>query len=132
MSQNAKYASIASVVYNHIPDLLFVGFYIVENGEEIHIGPYQSKILASAIIKKGKGVCGTAWEEKKAQIWNNIKECKNYIACDSETKSEIVIPVLDNNKKNVVAVFDIDSVTQNRFLDQDVISIEKIVSLLYK
>jgi L-methionine (R)-S-oxide reductase len=63
------------------PEFNFVGFYEVDQGV-LKIGPYQSDILAAPFIEIGKGVCGTCWQEASTQIVNNVKLCKNYIACD--------------------------------------------------
>ncbi|EAS02167.1 GAF domain protein, putative (macronuclear) [Tetrahymena thermophila SB210] len=138
----AKLTSIASVVKNLIPDFFFVGFYVVvdeldsqgnKTGNKVlEVGPYQSTILATPRIAIGKGVCGTAWQEAKTQVVNNVKECKNYIACDNETLSEVVIPVFNKTTNEVVAVFDIDSTTLNRFTPFDVEQLEKITALVYQ
>lgn len=104
-----RMSSMASVLKNAFKDdYWFCGFYTMKNAEWLEIGPYQSSILATADIKLGKGVCGTAAETKETQIVEDVKKCQNYIACDAETKSEIVVPVF-NKAGDLVAVLDIDS-----------------------
>lgn len=126
----SKMATISSALKKEFEDLKFVGFYIVENTkkEYLEIGPYVSDIIATPIIKLGNGVCGSSWKEKKVLIENNVAKCNNYIACDEETKSEIVVPVYaKENIEEVIAVWDIDSVIVDRFDDIDVTNISFIV-----
>jgi GAF domain-containing protein len=123
----AKMASLSSVLRIHFEDLKFVGFYIVQNGEEayLEIGPYVSDILATPKIGYGKGVCGTSWKEAKPVIINNVSKCNNYIACDEETQSEIVLPIIKNDK--VIAVWDIDSIILDRFDEVDENNLEYLI-----
>jgi len=125
-----KMATVSSALRKEFEDLKFVGFYIVENSkkEYLEIGPYVSDIIATPIIKLGNGVCGSSWKEKKILIENNVAKCNNYIACDEETKSEIVVPVFSQeNKDEVIAVWDIDSIYLDRFDDIDISNISFIV-----
>lgn len=125
-----KMATVSSALRKEFEDLKFVGFYRVEKTkkEYLEIGPYVSDIIATPIIKLGNGVCGSSWKEKKILIENNVAKCNNYIACDDETKSEIVLPVFSKeNKDEVIAVWDIDSVILDRFDDVDVENISFIV-----
>jgi L-methionine (R)-S-oxide reductase len=126
LSLIAKMASVSSVLRSHFEDLKFVGFYIVKDENWLEIGPYVSDILATPKIAFGKGVCGTCWEEGKTTIVNNVQKCNNYIACDEETNSEIVLPVIIDNK--VVAVWDVDSVNVDRFDSVDQSNLEQIVT----
>mmetsp|Transcript_20300 Transcript_20300/g.56222 ORF Transcript_20300/g.56222 Transcript_20300/m.56222 type:complete len:125 (-) Transcript_20300:29-403(-) len=94
----------------------FVGFYItklVNDEKTLHIGPFQGHVFATGIIPYGKGVCGTAAEQATTQIVADVSACDNYIACDNETKSEIVVPVFGpaaaDGARDVVAVLDVDS-----------------------
>jgi L-methionine (R)-S-oxide reductase len=80
--------------------------------------------LATPRISLGKGVCGETWQRGQTIIVSDVKNCKNYIACDSATKSEIVIPIWDHKEKvgiqqEIVAVWDIDSAIINRFDEVD-------------
>ncbi len=83
----------------------WVGFYFVEHNELI-LGPFQGPIACTR-IQIGKGVCGSAWQEKRTLIVEDVDAFPGHIACSSESKSEIVVPVLKNDK--VVAVLDVDS-----------------------
>lgn len=133
----SKYTSICSVLKQNFPDFHFVGFYLVVDlidlndkktlEKALEIGPYQSTILATPRIGYGKGVCGTCWEQKKTIIENDVTICKNYIACDGETLSEIVVPVWEGEE--VVAVLDIDCNEKNKFDELDIKYLEEIVKL---
>ncbi len=125
LSMTAKMASLSSVVRMHFADLKFVGFYVVKDAEYLEIGPYVSDILATPKIGFGKGVCGTAWKEAKTVIINNVAKCNNYIACDEETQSEIVLPVIRDG--NVIAVWDIDSINLDRFDEVDQTNLEYLI-----
>eukprot|EP01015_Nassula_variabilis_P035039 TRINITY_DN872_c0_g1_i4.p2 TRINITY_DN872_c0_g1~~TRINITY_DN872_c0_g1_i4.p2 ORF type:complete len:102 (-),score=18.58 TRINITY_DN872_c0_g1_i4:102-407(-) len=94
---------------------------------------YQSVILATPFINYGKGVCGTCWATKQVQIVNDISTCDNYIACDEETKSEVVIPVFYDSTatSEVRAVFDVDSIHKDRFDEIDEKYIQELVNFLY-
>ncbi len=85
---------------------LWVGFYLVK-GDELVLGPFQGPIACTR-IKKGKGVCGTAWEQAKILVVDDVNRFPGHIACSVLSKSEIVVPVY-NNKKEIIAVLDIDS-----------------------
>ncbi len=126
----SKMATVSSALKKEFEDLKFVGFYIVENTkkEYLEIGPYVSDIIATPIIKFGNGVCGSTWKEKKILIENNVAKCNNYIACDEETKSEIVVPIFSKETEGeVIAVWDIDSIYLDRFDEIDVENISFIV-----
>jgi L-methionine (R)-S-oxide reductase len=90
---------------------LWIGFYIVR-GEELVLGPFQGPIACTR-IKKGKGVCGTSWAEKKTLIVPDVEKFPGHIACSSLSKSEIVIPIIRSGF--VTAVLDIDSIELANF-----------------
>ena len=124
-------ATINSILKSNFKELVFVGFYLVRSldGENIlEIGPYQGDVLACARIDFGNGVCGTSAQRKETVIVENVKEFENYIACDSETNSEIVVPVIANGE--LTAVFDVDSSEIGFFNDIDKEWLEKIVRYL--
>jgi L-methionine (R)-S-oxide reductase len=125
LSMTARMASLSSIIRTNFEDLKFVGFYIVKEENILEIGPYVSDILATPKIGFGKGVCGTCWEEGKTIIINNVAKCKNYIACDEETQSEIVLPVTVGDK--VIAVWDIDSTQVDRFDAVDQTNLEQLI-----
>ena len=102
----------------------WVGFYRVV-GEELVLGPFQGP-LACTRIRKGKGVCGTAWQKAETVIVPDVEEFPGHIACSSLTKSEIVVPVFKG--KDVVAVLDIDSERLANFDETDKSFLEKMVT----
>ena len=105
---------------------LWVGFYLVKNNELV-LGPFQGPIACTR-IRYGKGVCGTSWQESKTLIVPDVEKFPGHIACSSLSKSEIVVPVIRNEK--VVAVLDVDSERLNQFDETDKIYLEKIVELI--
>ena len=105
-------------------DFFWVGFYLVDDNKLI-LGPFQGP-LACTEIKFGKGVCGTAWSERKTIVVGDVHQFPGHIACSSETNSEIVLPVI-NAEGKVVAVLDIDSITFNDFDAVDQKYLEKLL-----
>ena len=105
---------------------LWVGFYIVKN-KELVLGPFQGPVACTR-IKKGKGVCGTAWQNAKTLIVSDVEKFPGHIACSSLSKSEIVIPLLKNKK--VVAVLDVDSDELDKFDETDKKYLEEIVDAI--
>jgi len=104
----------------------WVGFYIVKR-EELVLGPFQGTIACTR-IKYGKGVCGTAWKEKRIVIVDDVEQFPGHIACDAASRSEIVIPLF--NKDEVIAVLDIDSEHLNHFDETDAQYLNEIVKLI--
>ncbi|NCG31213.1 MAG: GAF domain-containing protein [Bacteroidetes bacterium] len=98
--------SIVTGALHEVFNNLWTGFYIVD-GDSLVLGPYQGP-LACLRIAYGKGVCGLAWESKSTQIVGDVNQFPGHIVCNSESKSEIVVPVLGKNGR-VIAVFDLDS-----------------------
>lgn len=103
---------------------LWVGFYMVK-GEELVLGPFQGP-LACTRIQKGKGVCGTSWQNKETIIVADVNAFPGHIACSSRSLSEIVVPIIRNN--NVIAVLDVDSEAYNTFDETDKENLETLVS----
>lgn len=104
----------------------WIGFYIVKDGE-LHVGPFQGS-AACYRIKKGKGVCGTAWKEATTQVVPDVELFPGHIACSSDSRSEIVVPIMVNGE--VYGVLDIDSDELATFDDTDRIYLEKMMSIL--
>ena len=103
----------------------WIGFYIVKDGE-LHVGPFQGS-AACYRIKKGKGVCGTAWKEATTQVVPDVELFPGHIACSSDSRSEIVVPIMVNDE--VYGVLDIDSDELATFDDTDRIYLEKMMSI---
>lgn len=106
----------------------WVGFYRVDN-EELILGPFQGP-LACTRIRKGRGVCGTAWQEVQTILVPDVDKFPGHIACSSLTKSEIVVPIIKNGA--VIAVLDIDSERLNNFDENDKYFLEKLAEILSK
>lgn len=94
---------------------LWVGFYLVKQ-DELVLGPFQGPVACTR-IKKGKGVCGSAWEQGKTIIVADVEEFPGHIACSSASKSEIVIPLFRDG--DVVGVLDVDSAELDQFDEVD-------------
>lgn len=105
---------------------LWVGFYLVKDGELV-LGPFQGPVACTRIAK-GKGVCGAAWEKAETVIVPDVDEFPGHIACSSASRSEIVLPVFNNN--NVVGVLDVDSENLAQFDEIDAEYLKKVVALL--
>lgn len=105
---------------------LWVGFYIVKK-EQLVLGPFQGPVACTR-IKKGRGVCGSSWEKALTLIVSDVEKFPGHIACSSLSKSEIVIPLLNQNQ--VWAVLDVDSEALNEFDEIDQKYLEEIIHLL--
>jgi GAF domain-containing protein len=101
---------------------LWVGFYLVKK-DELVLGPFQGPVACTR-IQKGKGVCGSSWENAETIIVPNVEKFEGHIACSSLSVSEIVIPIIKHNE--VIAALDVDSKNLNAFDEID----EKYLSLL--
>ena len=106
----------------------WIGFYLVTNGELV-LGPFQGDV-ACYRIRKGRGVCGTAWAEARTQVVPDVEQFPGHIACSSLSKSEIVVPVFQGDE--VIGVLDIDSDELATFDETDRIYLEKLVNVLSK
>ena len=106
----------------------WTGFYLVKN-EQLVLGPFQGDV-ACYRIRKGRGVCGTAWAEARTQVVPDVGQFPGHIACSSLSKSEIVVPVIANDE--VIGVLDIDSDELATFDETDRIYLEKLVDVLVK
>jgi L-methionine (R)-S-oxide reductase len=105
---------------------LWIGFYIVKENELV-LGPFQGPIACTR-IKKGKGVCGAAWEQMKTIIVEDVNQFPGHITCSSLSKSEIVLPLICNNE--VVAVLDIDHSLYASFDKTDELFLSEIIGLI--
>ena len=124
----ANLANAAALLWQEVEDLNWAGFYLSE-GDKLVLGPFQGK-PACIEIPYGKGVCGTAAEKKEAVIVEDVHEFPGHIACDSASRSELVIPMLRSGV--VFAVLDLDSPTLGRFTASDRAGLEVFVRVLEK
>ena len=105
----------------------WVGFYIVRENQLV-LGPFQGPVACTR-IGFGKGVCGTAWKEKRSILGPAVNQFPGHIACSSASVSEIVVPVF-NKENEVIAVLDVDSERYDVLDEVDVVWLEKIVLLM--
>lgn len=117
----ANAANAAALIFHTLPDLNWAGFYFF-NGEELVVGPFQGK-PACVRIQMGRGVCGAAAERRETLVVPNVHEFADHIACDSASNSEIVVPLVKNDR--LIGVLDLDSPSFNRFDEQDRIELER-------
>ena len=108
-------------------NFLWVGVYVVKQNELV-LGPFQGPIACTRIAK-GKGVCGTAWEQKKTLIVPNVDEFPGHIACSSDSRSEIVLPIF-NEEGEVALILDVDSEHLNNFNEIDEKYLSQIAQLI--
>ena len=121
----ANMANVSALLFEQLSSVNWVGFYRVVD-EELVLGPFQGKV-ACIRIPMGRGVCGTAAAENTVQRIGDVHAFDGHIACDASSNAEIVLPLSLNGK--VSAVLDIDSVSFNRFDNDDQVGLAKIVSL---
>lgn len=118
----ANLANIAAALKEQF-GWLWVGFYLVKDGELV-VGPFQGPVACTR-IRKGKGVCGSAWEQARTIVVPDVEAFPGHIACSSLSRSEIVVPLF--NKGTVAGVLDIDSEKLDQFDEEDRRWLEELV-----
>lgn len=121
----ANLANIAAALKQTM-DFFWVGFYLVKK-DQLVLGPFQGPIACTR-IDFGKGVCGTAWKEKKAIIVPNVDEFPGHIACSSASRSEIVLPALKGGE--VMLILDVDSDSLNDFGSEDEVALKQVIKII--
>lgn len=121
----ANAANLASLVYHSLPELNWVGFYLFKDGELV-LGPFHGK-PACVRIAIGRGVCGTAASRRETVVVADVNEFPGHIACDSASRSEVVVPLVRGNR--LVGVLDVDSPVPGRFDDEDRAGFETLAEL---
>lgn len=124
----ANLANISSALHQ-VFSWWWVGFYWVKENELV-LAPFQGPIACTRIAF-GKGVCGTAWKERKTQLVPDVEQFPGHIACSSATKSEIVVPIFNQNDE-VMGVLDVDSERDDVLDEIDVFYLEKISKMITK
>ena len=120
-------ANAAAALHDAFKERFFwVGFYMVSGGELV-LGPFQGPV-ACMRIARGKGVCGTCWVEERTIIVPDVEQFDGHIACSSESRSEIVVPI--KRGREVAGVIDIDSKSLNDFDEIDACYLENIASVI--
>lgn len=119
-------SNTSALLNDNLDQINWVGFYLIENNELI-LGPFQGH-PACVHISIGKGVCGTAVANNQTQLVDDVNTFPGHIACDANSKSEIVVPIHVNNE--IIGVLDIDAPITQRFSKDDQQGLEEIVSIL--
>ena len=123
-------ANISRLLMESFENTLWCGFYLTDVlGENLYLGPYQGSV-ACTTIKFNKGVCGTAAFSKQSQLVPNVHEFEGHIACSSLSNSEVVVPIIKDDK--VYGVIDLDSNEFNNYSLEDVKILESIAEVIAK
>ena len=121
----ANAANMSALIYQILPDLNWAGFYFMR-GPGLVLGPFQGKV-ACVRIAVGRGVCGTAVERKSSIVVPDVNAFPGHIACDSASRSEVVVPLIKNGR--VLGVLDLDSPSPGRFTVEDQAGFEALAAL---
>lgn len=121
-------SNMSALLNDNLDQINWVGFYLLEQNELI-LGPFQGQ-PACVHIPIGKGVCGTAVSERRTQVVADVHQFAGHIACDANSKSEIVVPIFKDDK--IIGVLDIDAPITDRFDDNDKEHLEAIVKIIEK
>ena len=122
----ANFANASALIYEALPDLNWVGFYLLR-GNELVLGPFQGK-PACVRIGVGNGVCGGAAAQRRSLVVPDVNAFPSHIACDSASRSELVVPLIREDR--VLGVLDLDSPLLARFDEEDRQGCEQLVSVL--
>lgn len=127
----ANMANVAAILFHGLPDLNWAGFYRLgqndSGGDELVLGPFQGK-AACIRIPLGKGVCGTAASTGMTQLVEDVHTFAGHIACDADSRSELVVPLVHEGR--VIGVIDLDSPTPARFDAEDATGCEALAKLI--
>ena len=121
--------TLLAVLHHKMETFFWTGFYLLQDGK-LQVGPYQGS-LACIDLAKDSGVCWAAINSKKTVIVEDVGAFPGHIACDSRSKSEIVVP-LKNQNNEIIGVLDVDSSELNSFDEIDAMWLDKILDLVYK
>ncbi|RJP66481.1 MAG: GAF domain-containing protein [Ignavibacteriales bacterium] len=119
-------ANFTAAIKQSFDKVSWAGFYLFD-GNKLVLGPFQGKV-ACTNINIGNGVCGASAERKETIIVKDVNEFPGHIACDSESRSEIVVPIM--NDENLFGVLDLDSTSYNSFNETDKFYLEKLIDIL--
>ncbi len=122
----ANMSNIAALLWEFLPDVNWTGFYRVVDGELV-LGPFQGK-AACIRIPFGRGVCGAAAQTGETQLVEDVHAFPGHIACDANSASELVVPVIRDG--HVIAVVDLDSPSRGRFDHDDALGIQSLVAVI--
>lgn len=122
----ANTANLSALLFYALPDVNWVGFYLLKE-DQLVVGPFQGK-PACIRIPMGKGVCGTAAAQRKSLVVEDVNAFAGHIFCDSDSRSEVVVPLVSNDQ--LLGVLDIDSPNLARFDADDQAGLEQIAAVL--
>ncbi len=120
--------TINAILHHKMDGFFWTGFYLLKEGE-LRVGPYQGPV-ACQILKKNTGVCWTSINNNKPIIVPDVEKFPSHIACDSRSKSEVAVPLLDKDL-HIIGVLDVDSKEPGNFDETDAEWLGKIVGLIY-
>jgi L-methionine (R)-S-oxide reductase len=123
----SRMATTAAILHHKMDGFFWTGFYLLKNGRLL-VGPYQGP-MACQELEKNKGVCWTGINKNRTVIVPDVDKFPGHIACDSRSRSEIVVP-LHNEQGNLIGVLDVDSREPDRFDEVDARGLERIVTLI--
>ena len=121
----ANAANLSALLYRNLPDINWAGFYFLK-GHALVLGPFQGK-PACVTIPLGRGVCGTAVARRATQRVADVHAFEGHIACDADSRSELVVPLIADGE--VFGVLDLDSPVPGRFSADDQAAIERIAAI---
>jgi L-methionine (R)-S-oxide reductase len=124
----ANYANVAALLYHSLPDVNWAGFYLLQD-DTLVVGPFQG-LPACVRIPMGKGVCGAAATQRQTIVVPDVDAFPGHIACDSASRSEIVVPLIKHDV--LLGVLDIDSPVLSRFDAEDREGLERLVDVLLR
>ncbi len=125
----AKMATVAAVLHHKMDGFFWTGFYF-RRGKRLVVGPYQGPV-ACQVLDFGKGVCWAAIQQKSTLVVEDVNKFPGHVACDTRSKSEIVVPVRDKTG-TIIAVLDVDSTSYGNFDNIDAEWLGKITGLIYQ
>lgn len=125
----ARMATVLAVLHHKMDYYFWTGFYFLKDGQLI-VGPYQGPVACQE-LEKGKGVCWAGIQRQEPVIVQDVEQFPGHIACDPRSKSEIVLPVRNNNNE-IIGVLDIDGKELNAFDQTDRQELSRIIRLIYK
>jgi L-methionine (R)-S-oxide reductase len=123
----SRMATVAAVLHHKMDAFFWTGFYLIRDGNLL-VGPYQGPV-ACKVLAKYTGVCWSGIKQGKTIIIQDVEQFPGHIACDSRSRSEIVVPVRDKHQQ-IIAVLDVDSKLLDQFDETDAAGLEKIIGLI--
>ena len=121
-------ANVSALIFDTLPDVNWVGFYLMHRGR-LQLGPFQGRV-ACTHIELGRGVCGEAASRRETLIVPDVHRFSDHITCDVRSRSEIVIPLIDNGI--LLGVLDVDSPSLGRFNSRDAQGLQNLVEILVR